>query len=336
MPNNFSDDYNRFIGEYITVVYEYGSKSKKLDCKLFDCYKSDSGDNYVVLKAYKNLIYHIKCSNLIYFIADYKDNYGPDTNSMSANTNAQREELPLKQSQDLKDSNNKNTSSNSNENSYNEKREENNLIPSENKLNPDTSQVSIVPPIIISDEHPINCIMTDMDLTPDKPVEELPLEQSLDLKDSYIKNSSVILNDRTNNDEIQENIIINSENGIDPDTSQVSIDNPTIIIDVHSIDHIMTDKNLNANKLINNHKDFCDYDSILEQYEKKATYIENCLSSPLAVFINWAFRGVNLTIYTTSGESICGEVVFNYNHIIALKSESITYYINPEQIEYFY
>lgn len=256
MPNNFSDDYNRFIGKYITIVYEYGSKSKKLHCKLIEYYKNNLGGKFVVLEAYKNLIYHINCDNIIYLIAEYEDIYESDTKPMFVNTNIQTEELPFKQSQDI--------------------------------------------------------------------------------KASYKENTSVNSNDSTNNDQIQENNIIHSENKINPDTSQVSIDNPTIISDEHSINYIITDNDLNPDKLVTDHKDICDCDNVLEKYEKKVNYNENYLSSPLAVFINRAFHGVYLTIYTTSSQAISGEVIFNYNHLIALKSDTITYYINPEQIEYFY
>lgn len=38
MPNYYHDNdyYNRYIGKYITVVYEYGSKSKRLNCELLE------------------------------------------------------------------------------------------------------------------------------------------------------------------------------------------------------------------------------------------------------------------------------------------------------------
>lgn len=63
---------------------------------------------------------------------------------------------------------------------------------------------------------------------------------------------------------------------------------------------------------------------------------ENLKRNQIVDFINNNFRGVNLTIYTSGAQKISGEVVFNYDYLVTLKDDSITYYINPKEIAYFY
>jgi hypothetical protein len=309
MINNFPDDYNRFIGKYITVAYEFGSKYKRLHCKLLENYKDNLIEKLILLEEYKNLIYHINCDNIIYLMAEHEDLSESDTKPIFVNKNFQEEKSPFKRSQNKKDSDQKSASAISNDSTYNNQIQETNIICSENKISSDSSQLYTNSPIIISYNESMNYTMTDKDLDP---------EDSTD--DTHMKDIN----------------FIHSTNRIESDSSQIPIDNPIIISDEEFINYTMTDEDLTSDNAASDHEDICDRGNVLEQYEKKANYTENFLSSPLAVFINWAFRGVYLTIYTTSGDSISGEVVFNYNHLIALKSDAITYYINPEQIEYFY
>lgn len=56
---------------------------------------------------------------------------------------------------------------------------------------------------------------------------------------------------------------------------------------------------------------------------------------PLLAFINNYFQGTHITVYTTASQEISGEVIFNYNTLLVLKSNSKTYYINPNEITYF-
>jgi hypothetical protein len=258
MLNYFSDDYNRFVGKYITIVYEYGSKSKKLHCKLLEYYENNLGEKFVILEASKALIYHLNCDNIIYLIAEYEDINKSNTIPIAVNVNSklQSKELSFKQSQDIDTSFKENTSTNSKDSANHNKLKKNSIIFSNNKINPKASPVFI-------DEHKI---------ISDKPY------------------------------------------------------NNTII----------SDKELNSDKVDNDHKNISAYDNVLERYKDNANYTKVYLNSTLPAFINWTFHGVNLTICTTSGETISGEVVFNYDHLIVLKSDTNTYYINPEQIQYFY
>lgn len=257
MFNYFSDDYNEFIGKYITVVYEYGSKSKKLHCKLLEYYENNLGEKFVILEASKALICHLNCDNIIYLIAEYEDINKSSTIPMAVNVNSklQSKELSFKQSQDKDTSSKENTSTNS-------------------------------------------------------------------------KTSA--------NNKLKKNPVIFSNSKINSKTSSVTIDEHKIISDKPSINNVISDKELNSDKVDIEYKNISAYDNVLEQYKDKASYTKAYLNFTLPAFINWTFHGVNLTIYTTSGDTISGEVVFNYDHLIVLKSDTNTYYINPEQIQYFY
>lgn len=74
--------------------------------------------------------------------------------------------------------------------------------------------------------------------------------------------------------------------------------------------------------------------------EKKHPYDDTKVKSnkknSIAEFINNNFKGINITIYTKSSQKINGEVIFNHNNIIVLKSENQIYYINPKEVIYFF
>lgn len=66
------------------------------------------------------------------------------------------------------------------------------------------------------------------------------------------------------------------------------------------------------------------------------TKIKSTEKNSLVEFINNNFKGINITIYTKSSQTINGEVVFNYDNIIVLKTENQIYYINPKEVTYFF
>lgn len=153
---------------------------------------------------------------------------------------------------------------------------------------------------------------------------------------SSIKNEAEAFNEKTTYDELEETILIPSESENNYDSSLEPIETPIIISDEHTIHYIMTDMEINHEKSLPDYKEAYDYNQTINQYKNKDTFKKNYLSSALSTFINCNFQGVNLTICTTSSGAISGEVIFNYDFLIIIKSDEKTYYINPEQIAYFY
>ncbi|WP_154104963.1 hypothetical protein [Clostridium ragsdalei] len=228
MADYYFNDYDKFVGKHITVIYDCGSKCKKLHCKLLKYCEKGSKEKYIILKTRNKIIYYMNCNKIIYWIADYKDmpaenqdSCVSNAKSMETNAIAEGENLFLKETQDEE------------------------IIPL--MPNEDTTHV------------------------------ELPVD---------------------------------------------TISNVPIISEEHGNNHIMTDVKFNDDK-------------IAAEYNPKDIYKKNVLRYPLAAFINCNFQGVYLTIYTTSAQAISGEVIFNYDCLIVLKSDEKTYYINPEQITYF-
>ncbi|AGK98434.1 hypothetical protein [Clostridium pasteurianum] len=277
------NDYDKFIGKYITVIYDCGSKYKKLHCELFEYCEKNSNEKFIILKAHNNMIYHINCNKIIYWIAEYEDmltenqdNYKSNTKPIESNAVAESEDLLLEKTLDKE------------------------TIPLETSI----------PNIQLQDEE---------------------LSQAAEIIDSCSvnltkENTSLAPNEYTTYDELQENsnILSKSENKFD--TSLEPVSNAAIISDEHEISH---------DKTITDYKKDHGCDKSLEKYNHKDTYKKNVLRFPLAAFINCNFQGVYLTIYTTSTQAISGEVIFNYDYLIVLKSDAKTYYINPEQITYF-
>jgi hypothetical protein len=211
MTNYYFNDYDKFVGKHITVIYDCGSKCKKLHCKLLKYCEKDSKEKYIILKTRNKIIYYMNCNKIIYWIADYKDMPAENqdacvsnTETMKSNAIAEGENLFLKETQDE---------------------------------------------------------------------EIIPLMPNEDTAHVELQNNDVIISDSKN--------------------------------------------------------------KIVEKYNPKDIYKKNVLRYPLGAFINCNFQGVYLTIYTTSSQAISGEVIFNYDCLIVLKSDEKTYYINPEQITYF-
>lgn len=244
MSDYYFNDYDKFVGKHITVIYDCGSKCKRLHCKLLKYCEKDSKEKYIILKTRSKIIYYMNCNKIIYWIADYKDMLAENqdtcvsnTKSMESNAIAEDKSLFLKETQ--------------------------------NK-------------------------------------EIIPLMPNEDTTHVELQNNDVILSD--------------SKNKIDIPVDTIS--NVPIISEEHDNNHIMADVKFNDDK-------------IAAEYNPKDIYKKNVLRYPLAAFINCNFQGVYLTIYTTSAQAISGEVIFNYDCLIVLKSDEKTYYINPEQITYF-
>jgi hypothetical protein len=258
MSDYIFDDYNKFVGKHIAVIYEDDNKCKKLRCNLLKYDRKNSKERFIKLESDNNIIYNVNCDKIICWIVEYEDMftenadaYKLDAKPMEANTSIKSEELSLKGSQDIE------------------------TIPSE------------------------------------------------------------ISNENTSYDELQENDFIPSDDKTNSEPSMVSIDNASITSEKHTINPIMIDMELNNDKMITDCKEAYGGDQVLDQYKKKDVYKKNDLSSSLATFINSNFQGAYLTIYTSSTQAISGEVIFNYDYLIVLKSDSKNYYINPEQITYF-
>lgn len=277
------NDYDKFIGKYITVIYDCGSKYKKLHCELLEYCKKNLKEKFIILKAQNNMIYHINCNKIMYWIAEYDDipignqnNCKLDTKPIEFDTVTESEDLLLKKTEDKE---------------------------------------------TISIETSI----------PNIQLHDVELAQDAEIIDSRLvnftkENTSLTPNEDTTHDELQENNVILSVSENKFDTSLKAVSNAEIISDKHDINH---------DKTITDYKKDYDCDKTLEKYNHKDIYKKNVLRSPLAAFINCNFQGVYLTIYTTSNQSISGEVIFNYDYLIVLKSDVKTYYINPEQINYF-
>ncbi|OAA90647.1 hypothetical protein [Clostridium ljungdahlii] len=279
MVDCYINDYDKFIGKHITVIYECGSKCKKLHCKLLKYCEKDSKEKYIILKMRNKIIYYMNCNKIIYWIADYKDmlNENQDacvssTKSMESNAIAEGENLFLKEAQDKE------------------------ITPFETNA----SNIQLHDVELLENEK-------TTDLCSINPSEE---------------NISLMPNEDTTHVELQNNDVILSDSKNKIDIPEDTISNVPIISEEHGINHITTDVKLNDDK-------------IAAEYNPKNIYKKNVLRYPLAAFINCNFQGVYLTIYTTSSQAISGEVIFNYDYLIVLKSDEKTYYINPEQITYF-
>lgn len=277
------NDYDKFIGKYITVIYDCGSKYKKLHCELSEYCEKNSKEKFITLKTHNNMIYHINCNKIIYWIAEYKDmltenqdNYKSNTKPIESNAAAESEDLLLEKTLDEE------------------------TIPLEASIS--------------------NIQIQDQELSQDAEIID-------SCSVNFTKeNTSLTPNKDTTYDESQENNNILSESENKFDTSLEPVSNAAIISDEHEINH---------DKTITHYKKDHDCEKSLEKYDHKDTYKKNVLRSPLAAFINCNFKGVYLTMYTISNQAISGEVIFNYDYLIVLKSDAKTYYINPEQITYF-
>lgn len=286
------NDYDKYIGKYITVIYDCGSKRKKLHCELCEYCEKTSEEKFIILKAHNNMIYHMNCNKIIYWMAEYEDmltenqdNYKSNTKPMESNVVAESENLLL-----------------------------------EKTRNKETIPLEISIP---------NIQLHDMELSQDAEIID-------SCSVNFIKeNTSLTPNEGTTYDELQENNVILSESENKFDTSLKPVSNAAIVSEEHDINNIKTDVEFNHDKTINDYKKDYNCDKTLEKYKHKDIYKKNVLRSPLAAFINCNFQGVYLTIYTTSTQAISGEVIFNYDYLIVLKSDAKTYYINPEQITYF-
>ncbi|AGY78192.1 hypothetical protein [Clostridium autoethanogenum] len=244
MSDYYFNDYDNFVGKHITVIYDCGSKCKKLHCKLLKYYEKDSKEKYIILKTRNKIIYYMNCNKIIYWIANYKDMLAENQDAYMSTT---------------------------------ETMETNAIAEGENLFLKETQNKEIIP------------LMTNEDAT-----------------HVELQNNDVILSDSKN------------EIDIPVDTNS----NVPIISEEHDSNHIIKDVKFNDDK-------------ITAEYNSKDIYKKNVLRYPLAAFINCNFQGVYLTIYTTSAQAISGEVIFNYDCLIVLKSDEKTYYINPEQITYF-
>lgn len=263
MSDYYFDDYDKLLGKHITVIYECGRKCKKLYCQLLKCCEKNSKEKFIILKSCNNIIYHINCDKIIYWIAEYKDVF-------TENQEVYKSKIKPIQS---------------------------NVIP-ESK---------------------------DLFLEKTQNIETIPLQTS-------------ILSNQLDDTEFfqdEENVDSYSISSSKEDTSLEAVSNTAIISDEQDINYIVTDMKSNYDKIITDYKKDYNYNKILDQYNHKDTYKKNVFRSPLAAFINYNFQGVYLTIYTASAQSISGEVIFKYDYLIVLKSDTKTYYINPEQITYF-
>lgn len=53
-------------------------------------------------------------------------------------------------------------------------------------------------------------------------------------------------------------------------------------------------------------------------------------------YIKDKYRGVNITMLLSSGTGAQGEVVFNFDRLISIKSMNNTYFIDPDSIDIFF
>lgn len=292
MSNYCFNDYDKFIGKYITVIYECGSKCKELHCKLLRYCEKSSKEKLIILKAHNKAIYHINCDKIIYWMAEYEDMLAENQDTYKSNTKCIKSNA-ITESEDL----------------LSEKIQDKETISIETS-NPNNQLQDVE---LLQGEKIINSCSTN-------PPEE---------------DTSLIPNQDTNCDYFQENnvMLLESKNIID--TSVEPVSNGAIISEVHDIKetipfetNLISDQSTTCNEVQESNV-------ILEKHNHNDIYKKNVLRSPLAAFINCNFQGVYLTIYTTYTQAISGEVIFNYDHLIALKSDGKTYYINPEQITYF-
>lgn len=257
MADCYFNDYDKFVGKHITVIYECGSKCKKLHCKLLKYCEKNSKEKYIILKTHNKIICYMDCNKIIYWIADYKDLfaenqniYMSNTKPMESNANAEGEDLLLQEAQHKE------------------------IVP----LEASAQNIQLHEALLENGENTdvcsINSSEENMFLTPNKDITHVELQ-----------NNDVMLPE-------------------------------------------------NKNKIIDNYEINNNYNKITEKYHKD-DYKKSVLRYPLAAFINCNFQGVCLTIYTASGQAISGEVIFNYEFLIVLKSDEKSYYINPEQITYF-
>jgi len=286
------NDYAKFTGKYITVIYDCGSKCKKLHCKLLRYCEKSSKEKLIILKTHNNTIYHMNCNKIICWTSEYKD-------MLTKNQDTYKSNAKLIESNTVSES----------EDSLLEKTQDKETIPHETNT-PNVKLHDIEP---LQNEEIIDSCSANF------PKENTPLTP----------------NEDTTYDNLQENdvILLESKNKID--TSLESVSNATIISEEHNIkETILFETNLTSNQ-DTTYSGLQEDNVILDEYNHKDTYKKNVLRSPLAAFINCNFQGVYLTIYTTSTQAISGEVIFNYDYLIVLKSDTKTYYINPEQITYF-
>lgn len=231
------NDYDKFIGKYITVLYDCDSKCRRLHCKLLRYYKKSPKEELVILKAHNNMIYHINCDKIVYWTAEYKD---MDTENQDAYEPSDKASEPAE------------------------------VVESEDLL---------------------------LEKAPDKEIMQLPNVPDVQFHDVTPPQETKIIYSYSANLP-KDNICLPENEAITYDELQDNVILP-------------------------------------ESEERKDNYNKNVLKSPLASFINSNFQGVYLTIYTTSTQVISGEVIFNYDYLIVLKSDEKTYYINPDQITYF-
>lgn len=238
MSDYYFNDYDKFIEKNITVIYDCGSKCKKLHCKLLRYCEKSPKEKLIILKSHTNTIYNINCDKIIYWIAEYDDLHSDNQCTYNSNTT---------------------------------------------RIESDKAAKS----------------------------EDLLLEKTQDKGTISFETSNL-------NNQLQEAELLQCEESISSCSANSSEENTALI---PNEDAACNDPQENS--------------IILEEYNNNDTNKKNVLSSSLAAFINCNFQGVYLTIYTTSTQAISGEVIFNYDHLIALKSDEKTYYINPEQITYF-
>lgn len=291
MSDYHFNDYNKFIGKHITVIYDCGSKCKKLHCKLLQYSKKNSKEKFIILKTHDNTIYHMNCNKIIYWTAKYKDALTEDQDAYKSSTK-RIESDPVVEGEDL----------------LLEKTHHKDTTPPETNI-PNAKLHTVEP---LSNEK-----ITESHYT------NFPKE-----------NTALMPSESTIYDNLQENnsILPQSKNKSNPSLELVN--NAAIISDERDINYAAHSE-LNNDEIITDYKKDHNCDKVIQKYNHKDNYKKNLLSSPLAAFINSNFQGVHLTIYTTSTQSISGEVIFNYNRLIILKSDEKTYYINPEQIAYF-
>lgn len=106
MSDYCSNDYDKFIGKHITVIYDCGSKCKKLHCELLKYPGESSKEKFIILKSSNDTIYHINCNKIIYWVAEYdailtenEDTYQSNIKPIESNAVAKNEELLLEKTQ---------------------------------------------------------------------------------------------------------------------------------------------------------------------------------------------------------------------------------------------
>ena len=288
MSDYIFDDYDKFIGKHITVIYECGSICKKIHCNLIESYRKKSKGKVIILKADNNTIYHINCNKIICLVAGYEDmftenedNHKVDSKPSEANKNIQSEDLSLNESKDI-------------ETIHSET-----ITPNENTIYVELQENNVIPSGDISDEQIISSIMTDM---------ELNYNMFAENEDDYkLDTKSIEANTNIQSEEVPLKRVQDIEN----------IPSKSIIAnsELPDVEPLQNKEHINISSVISSN--------------------ENDLSSSIATFINSNFQGAYLTIYTSSTQAISGEVIFNYDYLIVLKSDAKNYYINPEQITYF-